>query len=186
MRSASARDVRSTGSASSWRDRRPKAAASCGTTSARDRRARTGDDRRRPRAARVSAASAALVNGASGHAMDFDDTQLSTTRRSHLRPADASDVPPLAAALAVGERQHASGAALARSIPRPASRSSARLPKRSIPITTRRAFTRPARSGRSGPWRRRRKLLGLDGDATAHALAIAASLASASASTSAR
>src|SRR5688572_25020553 len=32
-----------------------------------------------PQVFRTSARSAALANGASGHAMDFDDTQLSTT-----------------------------------------------------------------------------------------------------------
>jgi 2-methylcitrate dehydratase PrpD len=54
---------------------------------------------------------AALVNGASGHAMDFDDTQLSTTPDRTYGLLTHPTVPALASALAVAERQGASGAA---------------------------------------------------------------------------
>jgi 2-methylcitrate dehydratase PrpD len=56
---------------------------------------------------RAPAHLAALVNGISGHAMDWDDTALSTTpdRGVLLHPT----VPPLAAGLAIGEGGHASG-----------------------------------------------------------------------------
>jgi 2-methylcitrate dehydratase PrpD len=54
---------------------------------------------------------AALVNGASGHAMDFDDTQLSTTPDRTYGLLTHPTVPALAAALAVGESTGASGAA---------------------------------------------------------------------------
>ena len=47
-----------------------------------------------PEPFRTGAASAALLNGTSGHALDWDDTQLSTSAGSHLRSADASDDPP--------------------------------------------------------------------------------------------
>jgi 2-methylcitrate dehydratase PrpD len=57
------------------------------------------------------AASAALVNGASGHAMDFDDTQLSSTPDRTYGLLTHPTVPALASALAVAERQGASGAA---------------------------------------------------------------------------
>ena len=59
----------------------------------------------------TSAAHAALLNAASGHAMDYDDTQLSTTPDRTFGLLTHPTVPPLAAALAVAERTHASGAA---------------------------------------------------------------------------
>ena len=59
----------------------------------------------------TSAAHAALVNAASGHAMDYDDTQLSTTPDRTFGLLTHPTVPALAAALAVAERMHASGAA---------------------------------------------------------------------------
>jgi 2-methylcitrate dehydratase PrpD len=54
-------------------------------------------------------AHAALVNGASGHAMDFDDTQLSTTPDRTYGLLTHPTVPALAAALAVGESKGVSG-----------------------------------------------------------------------------
>ncbi len=59
----------------------------------------------------TSAAHAALVNAANGHAMDYDDTQLSTTPDRTFGLLTHPTVPALAAALAVAERKHASGAA---------------------------------------------------------------------------
>jgi 2-methylcitrate dehydratase PrpD len=58
------------------------------------------------------AASAALLNGASGHAMDFDDTQLSSSPDRLFGLLTHPTVPPMAAAFAIGERIGASGAAL--------------------------------------------------------------------------
>jgi hypothetical protein len=52
----------------------------------------------------ASAAHAALANGASGHAMDYDDTQLSTTPDRVFGLLTHPTVPALAAALALGER----------------------------------------------------------------------------------
>lgn len=59
----------------------------------------------------TSAAHAALLNAASGHAMDYDDTQLSTTPDRTFGLLTHPTVPALAASLAVAERAHASGAA---------------------------------------------------------------------------
>ena len=59
----------------------------------------------------ASMALAALANGASGHAMDFDDTQLSTTPDRTYGLLTHPTVPPLAAALAISERSGLSGAA---------------------------------------------------------------------------
>ena len=61
---------------------------------------------------RTRAASAALLNGASGHAMDFDDTQLSSSPDRLFGLLTHPTIPPLAAALAVGERLAVSGATL--------------------------------------------------------------------------
>ena len=52
---------------------------------------------------------AALANGASGHAMDFDDTQLSTTPDRTFGLLTHPTVPALSSALALSERQGASG-----------------------------------------------------------------------------
>ena len=58
----------------------------------------------------TSASHAALINAASGHAMDYDDTQLSTTPDRTFGLLTHPTVPALAAALAVAERRRASGA----------------------------------------------------------------------------
>jgi 2-methylcitrate dehydratase PrpD len=55
------------------------------------------------------AASAALVNATSGHAHDYDDTQLSTAADRIFGLLTHPTIPPLAASLAVGERLGASG-----------------------------------------------------------------------------
>jgi 2-methylcitrate dehydratase PrpD len=54
---------------------------------------------------------AALANGASGHAMDYDDTQLSTTPDRTFGLLTHPTLPPLSAALAIAERRGLSGAA---------------------------------------------------------------------------
>jgi 2-methylcitrate dehydratase PrpD len=57
------------------------------------------------------AAQAALVNGANGHAMDYDDTQLSTTPDRTFGLLTHPTLSPLCASLAVSERKGLSGAA---------------------------------------------------------------------------
>jgi 2-methylcitrate dehydratase PrpD len=57
------------------------------------------------------AALAALANGASGHAMDYDDTQLSSSPDRIFGLLTHPTVPALAASLAIGERLGASGRA---------------------------------------------------------------------------
>ena len=59
----------------------------------------------------TSAAQAAFANGASGHAMDFDDTQLSTTPDRTFGLLTHPTIPALSASLAIAERMGASGAA---------------------------------------------------------------------------
>ena len=55
------------------------------------------------------AASAALVNGPAGHALDFDDTQLSSSPDRIFGLLTHPTIPPLAASLALGERLGVSG-----------------------------------------------------------------------------
>jgi 2-methylcitrate dehydratase PrpD len=55
---------------------------------------------------------AALANGVAGHAMDFDDTQLSTSKEAVYGLLTHPTTPVLAAVLAVGEKQKISGAEL--------------------------------------------------------------------------
>jgi 2-methylcitrate dehydratase PrpD len=62
-----------------------------------------------PERLRADAARAALANGASGHAMDFDDTQLSSSSDRVFGLLTHPTVPALAASLAVGERLDVTG-----------------------------------------------------------------------------
>jgi 2-methylcitrate dehydratase PrpD len=59
----------------------------------------------------ASASHAALANAASGHAMDYDDTQLSTTPDRIFGLLTHPTVPVLSASLAIGERLGVSGRA---------------------------------------------------------------------------
>lgn len=52
---------------------------------------------------------AALVNGVAGHAMDYDDTQLSTSKEAVYGLLTHPTTPVLAAVLAIGEREKVSG-----------------------------------------------------------------------------
>jgi 2-methylcitrate dehydratase PrpD len=57
----------------------------------------------------VPAPQAALANGVAGHAMDYDDTQLSTSKEAVYGLLTHPTTPVLAAALAVGEKEKISG-----------------------------------------------------------------------------
>jgi 2-methylcitrate dehydratase PrpD len=54
-------------------------------------------------------AKAALANGVAGHAMDYDDTQLSTSKEAVYGLLTHPTTPVLAAVLAIGEKQQISG-----------------------------------------------------------------------------
>jgi len=64
-----------------------------------------------PERLRAPGALAALANGASGHAMDFDDTQLSSSPDRVFGLLTHPTVPALSAALAIAEHVGASGSA---------------------------------------------------------------------------
>jgi 2-methylcitrate dehydratase PrpD len=72
-------------------------------------RTQTGATVLGPEKITATTAHAALANGASGHAMDYDDTQLSATPDRVFGLLTHPTVPVLAAALAVGERLNVSG-----------------------------------------------------------------------------
>ena len=55
-------------------------------------------------------AKAALANGVAGHAMDYDDTQLSTSKEAVYGLLTHPTTPVLAAVLAIGEKQKITGA----------------------------------------------------------------------------
>ena len=58
---------------------------------------------------RAPAPKAALANGVAGHAMDYDDTQLSTSKEAVYGLLTHPTTPVLAAILAVGEKEKISG-----------------------------------------------------------------------------
>ncbi len=58
---------------------------------------------------KTSAAAAALVNGTSGHALDWDDTQLATSADRIFGLLTQPTIPPMVTALALGEREGISG-----------------------------------------------------------------------------
>jgi 2-methylcitrate dehydratase PrpD len=61
---------------------------------------------------KLPAPQAALVNGVAAHAMDYDDTQLSTSKQAVYGLLTHPTTPVLNAALAVGEREKISGVEL--------------------------------------------------------------------------
>jgi len=58
---------------------------------------------------KTSAAAAALANGTSGHALDWDDTQLATSADRIFGLLTHPTIPPMVTALALGEREGISG-----------------------------------------------------------------------------
>jgi 2-methylcitrate dehydratase PrpD len=130
-----------------------------------------------PQPFRTSAASAALLNGLSGHAHDFDDTQLSTTADRIFGLLTHPTVPPLAAALAVGERLKASGARVLEAF-LTGFEVECKIAEAIHPHHYKKGFHSSGTIGTFGAMTAAAKLMGLDAGATLHALAIAASMAS--------
>jgi 2-methylcitrate dehydratase PrpD len=128
-------------------------------------------------ATRMSAATAALVNGVNGHALDFDDTQLSTTADRIFGLLTHPTVPPLAAALAVGERIHASGAEVLEAF-LVGFEVECKISEAIHPHHYKKGFHSSGTVGTFGACAAAATLLGLDRTQIGHALAIAASMAS--------
>ncbi len=129
-----------------------------------------------PERMRASAPFAALANGASGHAMDFDDTQLSTTPDRTYGLLTHPTVPALASALAVAEERQASGAAFLEAF-LTGFEVECKIAEAIDPDHYRRGFHSTATAGTFAGAGGSARLLGLDAAHTAHAIGIAASLA---------
>jgi 2-methylcitrate dehydratase PrpD len=125
---------------------------------------------------RTSAASAALLNGLSGHALDFDDTQLSTTPDRIFGLLTHPTIPPLAAALALGERQRVSGRRFLEAF-LTGFEVECKIAEAIHPHHHKKGFHSSGTAGTFGAMGAAAKLLGLDGAAAANALAIASSMA---------
>jgi 2-methylcitrate dehydratase PrpD len=128
-----------------------------------------------PETFRCGVAAAALANGASGHAMDFDDTQLSSTPDRIFGLLTHPTVPPLAAALAIGERDRVSGARFLEAF-LIGFEVECKIAEAIHPNHYKKGFHSSGTIGTFGAAAAAAKLMGLDAAATAHAIAIAASL----------
>ena len=124
----------------------------------------------------ASAPHAALANGASGHAMDFDDTQLSTTSDRTYGLLTHPTVPALASSLAVAEERHASGSAFLEAF-LTGFEVECKIAEAIDPEHYRRGFHSTATAGTFAGAAAAARLLSLDRDRTAHAIGIAASCA---------
>jgi 2-methylcitrate dehydratase PrpD len=123
----------------------------------------------------TSVAYAALANGASGHAMDFDDTQLSTTPDRTYGLLTHPTLPPLCAALAVGERKNVSGAAFLEAF-MIGFEVECKIAEAIDPAHYNKGFHSSGTIGTFGAAAAAARLMDLDERALAHMLAIAASL----------
>jgi 2-methylcitrate dehydratase PrpD len=120
-------------------------------------------------ALRASAEDAALANGTAAHALDYDDL--------HQSLSGHPSVPVLPAALALAEREHASGAALITAFT-VGVEIEAKLGRVLNPGLYERGWHATSILGVFGAAAAAAKLLGLSAELTAQALAIAASMAS--------
>ncbi len=122
----------------------------------------------------TSTALAALANGASGHALDFDDTQLSTTPDRLFGLLTHPTVPPLAAGLALGERLGVSGRELLEAF-LVGFEVECKIAEAIDPSHYKKGFHTSGTIGTFGATVSAARLLKLDRTATAHALGIASS-----------
>ncbi|HEU4617096.1 MAG TPA: MmgE/PrpD family protein, partial [Gammaproteobacteria bacterium] len=130
-----------------------------------------------PAPLKTTAALAALVNGTSGHALDWDDTQLATSADRIFGLLTHPTVPPLAAALAIGERLGVSGERFVEAF-LTGFEVECKIAEAIHPNHYKLGFHSSGTIGTFGAAVAAAKLLELDADRIAHALAIAASSAS--------
>jgi 2-methylcitrate dehydratase PrpD len=130
-----------------------------------------------PTAFRTGTASAALLNGTSGHALDWDDTQLATSADRIFGLLTHPTMPPLAATLAIGERQGISGAAFLEAF-LTGFEVECKISEAIHPDHYMKGFHSSGTVGTFGAMAAAAKLLDLDASQIEHALAIAASSAS--------
>ncbi len=125
----------------------------------------------------ATAAQAALANGASGHAMDYDDTQLSTTPDRVFGLLTHPTVPVLSASLALGERLGVSGRVFLEAF-LTGFEVECKIAEAINPDHYLRGFHSTGTIGTLGAAASAAKLLGLDRGKLAHTLGIAASMSS--------
>jgi 2-methylcitrate dehydratase PrpD len=130
-----------------------------------------------PRPFKTSVATAALLNGTSGHALDWDDTQLATSPDRIFGLLTHPTIPPLVASLALAEARHASGSELLEAF-LTGFEVECKIAEAIHPNHYKMGFHSSGTIGTFGAAAAAAKLLGLDRTQTAHALAIAASSAS--------
>ncbi len=130
-----------------------------------------------PEPFRASAGAAGLLNGTSGHALDWDVTQLSTTADRIFGLLTHPTVPPLSAALAVGERLRVSGQQFLEAF-LTGFEVECKISESIHPSHYKKGFHSSGTVGTFGAAVATAKLLKLDAEKTAHTLAIAASMAS--------
>src|SRR5712691_851753 len=121
------------------------------------------------------AASAALVNATSGHAHDYDDTQLSTTADRIFGLLTHPTIPPLTAPLAVGERLGVSGQAMLEAF-LVGFEVECKIADAIYPTHYKQGFHTSGTIGAFGAMAAAAKLLTLDRAALAHAIGITASM----------
>ena len=130
-----------------------------------------------PEGIAATAAQAALANGASGHAMDYDDTQLSTTPDRVFGLLTHPTVPVLSASLALAERAGVTGRAFLEAF-LTGFEVECKIAEAINPDHYLRGFHSTGTIGTLGAAASAGKLLGLDRARLAHALGIAASMSS--------
>jgi 2-methylcitrate dehydratase PrpD len=125
---------------------------------------------------RTGVASAALLNGTSGHALDWDDTQLATSADRIFGLLTHPTAPPLAAAIAVAERRRASGVEFLEAF-LTGFEVECKIAEAIHPSHYKKGFHSSGTVGTFGAAMVVAKLMRLDAEKTAHTLAIAASMA---------
>jgi 2-methylcitrate dehydratase PrpD len=123
------------------------------------------------------AASAALINGTAGHALDFDDTQLSSSPDRIFGLLTHPTIPPLAASLAVGERLGVSGRQFIEAY-LIGFEVECKMAEAINPTHYQNGFHSSGTFGTFGAMISAAKLLGLNAETLGHALAIASSMSS--------
>jgi 2-methylcitrate dehydratase PrpD len=126
---------------------------------------------------KTGAAAAALVNGTAGHALDWDDTQLATSADRIFGLLTHPTVPPLCAALALGERDRVSGKRFLEAF-LTGFEVECKIAEAIHPSHYKKGFHSSGTVGTFGAAVAAAKLLSLDAGRVGHALAIAASSAS--------
>ena len=130
-----------------------------------------------PQPMRTSLPYAALANGTSGHALDWDDTQLATSADRIFGLLTHPTIPPLIAALAVGEHRGISGRTLLEAF-LTGFEVECKIAEAISPAHYKQGFHSSGTIGTFGAAVATAKLLDLEGEQLAHMLAIAASSAS--------